>query len=140
MKKILLCTLCFLPLGVAAQSNLGSLISSVGYLINILLPITFGLALLYFFWGLANFILKSGSGEREEGKTKMVWGVIALFVMASVWGIVQFIADAFLIDTAVNQVDSSLEIDIFDDGGFGSGSGDVGGGETDEEAFGDLEI
>ncbi|MFM2357381.1 MAG: hypothetical protein RJA61_118, partial [Candidatus Parcubacteria bacterium] len=49
-------------------------------------------ALLFFFWGLAQFIAKSGDpSSHEEGKNKMVWGVIALFVLLGVNGILAFI-------------------------------------------------
>ena len=66
---------------------------------NLLIPIVFALALLYFFWGLATYILSSGDPEKkEEGRNKMVWGIVALFVMASIWGLVNFLQDALDID------------------------------------------
>ena len=62
-------------------------------------PIAFAAALLFFFWGLAQYVLAAGNEEgKVDGKTKMLWGIIALFVMASVWGIVGFIGDALGID------------------------------------------
>ncbi|MEK7143703.1 MAG: hypothetical protein AAB756_02635, partial [Patescibacteria group bacterium] len=33
--------------------------------------------------------------KRKEGKQFMIWAVIALFVMISVWGLVGVLADAF---------------------------------------------
>ena len=78
-------------------SNLSGLITSVGDIINLLIPIVFALALLYFFWGLAKFILSSGE-DKEKGKNIMIWGIVALFVMASVWGIVGFIQSALGVD------------------------------------------
>jgi TM2 domain-containing membrane protein YozV len=55
------------------------------------------LALLYFFWGLARFILNAGGGkEQEEAKAIMLWGIIALFVMISVWGIVRLLGETLL--------------------------------------------
>ncbi len=54
-----------------------------------LFPIVGGLALLYFFWGIALFIFQSGDEKKiEEGKSKMKWGIVVLFVMMSVWGLV----------------------------------------------------
>lgn len=63
-------------------------------MIGTLIPIAFSLAVLFFFWGVAKFIFASGSGK-DEGKKIMVWGVVAIFVMSSVWGIVAFISDTF---------------------------------------------
>lgn len=57
---------------------------------NILVPLTFTLAVLVFFWGIVKYIWSVGA-EKEKGKQIMIWGVIALFVMSSIWGIVYFI-------------------------------------------------
>ena len=62
-----------------------------------LVPIAFGLCLLYFFWGIAQYI-RSGAGSEkaaEEGRNRMVWGVLALFVLFSIWGIINFIRSEF---------------------------------------------
>lgn len=69
------------------------LIKSVGGLVNSLIAIVIGLALLAFFWGLAKFIFNVSGDEKsiEEGKRIMIWGIITLFVMVSVWGIVGFL-------------------------------------------------
>lgn len=73
------------------------LIQSVGSLIDKLFAVVIGLALLGFFWGLAKFIFRVGGDEKAvgEGKKLMLWGLIALFVMVSVWGIVNFMQQAF---------------------------------------------
>ena len=69
------------------------LINSVGRLVNSLVVIVIALAVLAFFWGLAKFIFNVSGDEKsvEEGKRIMIWGVIALFVMVSVWGIIRFV-------------------------------------------------
>ena len=49
-----------------------------------------------FFWGLVKFIFAAGNEEsKADGKKIMIWGVVALFVMVSVWGLVRFIAETF---------------------------------------------
>lgn len=102
MKKIIIGALLLSPSFVFAQefSNIERLINSAGNIINTLIPIVAALALLYFFWGLAKFILsrKDNPEGAEEAKGIMVWGVVALFVMMSVWGLVRFIQSAFDID------------------------------------------
>ncbi len=73
------------------------LIQAAGSLLNLILPITVALALLYFLWGLTTFIQKSGDEKAHaEGRSKMVWGVIALFVMFSVWGLVAFLQNELI--------------------------------------------
>ena len=62
-----------------------------------LIPLVFTLALLVFFWGVVKYIWSEGTGK-EEGRKIMVWGIIALFVMSSVWGLVGFIQVSIGID------------------------------------------
>lgn len=94
MKKVLIVGASFLlPLVAGAQGiqNIETnIVGPIGKIVGLLIPIVFALALLYFFWGLASYIL-SAEHEKEVAKKRMLWGVIALFVMASVWGLVRFI-------------------------------------------------
>lgn len=54
-------------------------------------------AVLAFIWGLSKFILASGSEEKiADGKWIMKWGVIGLFIMFSIWGVVQVITTGIL--------------------------------------------
>lgn len=64
---------------------------------RVLVPLAFTLALLYFFYGIAKYIWSEGQGK-AEGKSIMIWGVVALFVMSSIWGLVSFIQDEFLVN------------------------------------------
>ncbi len=61
-------------------------------LIALIIPVIAGLALLAFFWGLAKFIARVGGDEKAvaEGKNLMIWGLIGLFLMVSVWGLLRF--------------------------------------------------
>ncbi len=68
-----------------------NIVAPIGRIINLLIPIVFALALLYFFWGLAQYILASGEGASEEGRNKIIWGVVALFGMSAIWGLVRFL-------------------------------------------------
>lgn len=95
MKKNLLIPLTILlfPLvSFAAFGGIEAYIKDIGRLVQILTVLMAGIALLVFFWGLVKFITKAGDeAALEEGRRLMLWGVIALFVMVSVWGIILFI-------------------------------------------------
>ncbi len=93
---LLLTSYSLLPTPVfAALDKTSDLINAVGKLINQLTIIAGGVALLVFLWGLAKFIFKSGDEKsHEEGMNLMKWGIIALFVMVSVWGIIGFMQNA----------------------------------------------
>ncbi len=55
-------------------------------------PVLFALAFVVFLWGVVQFIMNSADeAERAKGKQFMLWGIIGLFVMFSVWGLVSII-------------------------------------------------
>ncbi len=63
-------------------------------LANIMIPILASFALLFFIWGVGIFMLNSGDSKtREEGKQRMLWGVIAMFVLLSLFGIIQYVGN-----------------------------------------------
>ncbi len=71
-----------------------TLLKDFGGLITKAIPIVFALGLLFFFYGMALYIFRAGDESKaKEGKSIMIYGVIALFVMVSVWGLVKFIGD-----------------------------------------------
>jgi len=98
MRKYIYIATMFLSPAVAfaAFEKTNDLIKAVGGIVNQLIIIAGGLALLVFLWGLVKFIFKANDPEsNKEGKNLMKWGIIALFVMVSVWGIVGFIQRGF---------------------------------------------
>jgi hypothetical protein len=61
------------------------------------------LALLAFIWGLAQYIFKAGDKEaKEEGQRIMVAGVISLFLIAAISGIIDLLAQSLDISTGGN--------------------------------------
>lgn len=72
-------------------SDFRSVIEFILGFITPLLGIISSLAVLAFFWGLFKFIKGSGDPKTHaEGRKFMIWSVVALFCMVSVWGIVSF--------------------------------------------------
>ena len=77
----------------AALGNISGLVSDIGGIVNQIIPILFALALLGFFYGLVMYIFGK-EDDKDQAKKTMIWGVVALFVMASVWGLVSFLGNA----------------------------------------------
>jgi len=75
----------------AAPSNFPELVKIFLDLIKLILPVLMGAAVVVFFWGIVKFITKAGDEKAiKEGRSLMFWGLIALFVMLSFWGIMRF--------------------------------------------------
>lgn len=115
--KILPYGLAFAPALAMAQSNfdtawLTATIDSLINLIGALIPLLIAIAVLYFIWGVVQFIAAAGDeSARAEGKTKMIWGIVGLFIIVSVWGLVallqgifDFGADPAAIENPINVI------------------------------------
>jgi uncharacterized membrane protein YidH (DUF202 family) len=100
MKKFAILGIFALTPVIAFAATTGQdVLDDIGDLIGLATPIVVGVALLFFFIGLAKYILNTGKeDEKEKGKNIMIWGIIALFVMVSVWGLVNLLGDTFDID------------------------------------------
>ena len=68
---------------------------------NVVLPFVYTLiavlsliVFFYFFWGLIGYI-RSGGGLGDL-KSRILWGIIGIFVLVSVWGLVYFLRRAVL--------------------------------------------
>ena len=86
----------FLPLIAGAQDLLDT-VSTVDTIIRAIVPIVMVLAILYFFWGLVKYIQSAGDPEKaSDGKSIMIYGIVALFVMAAVWGLVELLSNTFV--------------------------------------------
>ena len=66
-------------------SGLAGLLRSIHALISLTIPVLIALGVLAFMWGIVLYLFGK---NKDEGKSCMLWGIIALFVMTSVWGLV----------------------------------------------------
>ncbi|MCE9541378.1 hypothetical protein K8R03_02340 [Candidatus Kaiserbacteria bacterium] len=58
--------------------------------------IVFSLGFLAFMYGLVEFMWNLNSGEASnEGKKHMLWGIVGMLIMVSVFGIITIIDDTF---------------------------------------------
>lgn len=110
--------------------NVGKSITAViGFFNGYLVPFIFGLAFLFFLWGIFLFFFASLANEegRTEGKKFMFWGIIAFVIMVSVWGIVNVIASS-LGFSGSGQIPTVIKIPI--PGGGGASAPATGSSNT----------
>ena len=98
-------TLITLPILASAQltETAGILTKLKDIVTDTLIPIVFTLALLFFFYGVAMYIWSAGS-DKEGSKKIMTWGIVALFVMSSVWGIIYFLRGELNINDSQSEM------------------------------------
>ncbi len=67
-----------------------------------LVPLLITLSIVLFIVGVIKYIAKADeAAQREEGRRFMIYGIVALFVMVSIWGLVGIIQGTFGLGTNV---------------------------------------
>ncbi len=82
-----------LPNVLFAQQTLRTIVDSHLYqLFNNATVLFSGVSILFFLWGVATVILHSGNQERlNAGKQRLLWGIIGVVVILSIWGIIRLV-------------------------------------------------
>lgn len=88
-RVFLVAAVMLLPELALAAPDLKGLIQKFVNVIIIMIPVGSGIALLVFFYGLTKYIFnQSNANEKENSKHIIVWGLVGLFVLFSIYGIV----------------------------------------------------
>ena len=107
------------PFVALAQSNtvttsqgIIGLIRFANTALNDVIVLLITLAIVMFFWGLIRYLINAADAEkRKEGMQTMIYGIIAIFVMVSVWGIIHLLQSTFGVsNTDAAQAPSALQI------------------------------
>jgi len=102
-QKISLLAINFTPLLVFAKDaedcppkSICGIIAILTKTLNQIIPLLVGVGLVVFIWGIIQYITAAGETEkRREGIQFMVWGLIGLFVIVSVWALVNVLVKTF---------------------------------------------
>jgi len=87
--------------GLANAQTFRTVVNDITGLVQSVIPILVSVALLVFILGLADYIFQAGDQSAvETGKNRMIAGVVGLFVIAAVWGLVAIVGGTF--DLGIN--------------------------------------
>lgn len=88
-----------LPMLVLAAPNLngymGTLITSGTSLLKSVLIFLVSLSVVWFIWNVIRYAMSAEEDGKEKAKQQMIWGIVAIAVTVSVWGIVGLLQSTF---------------------------------------------
>ena len=79
----------------APSQGIGGLFSLVGAFLNRAVPLIISLAVVYFIWGVFRYVIAGDEEKKAAARTDMVWGIVGIFVMVSIWGLVAILQSTF---------------------------------------------
>ncbi len=103
MKKAIIASSLLLPAVSFAQNyDVGSLqgiVDAIQGILNLIFPVLLAIAVFVIAWGIFKFILNAGDEEaRKSGRSFILWGVVGVFLMLSIWGLVNILVGTFSLD------------------------------------------
>lgn len=79
-----------------------SLVMKIVNLLGDLVPLVVGFAVLVFLYGLFGYMMNIGDeSKRKESISYIIYGLIGLFVMTAVWGLVSLLSRTFGFDFGI---------------------------------------
>jgi succinate dehydrogenase/fumarate reductase cytochrome b subunit len=94
-----------------AYADLNGFIGKVDtMIINPLILLLFALAIVYFLFGVFQFLMNQENEEKKtSGKSHMLWGIVGIVIMLGVWTILGMILNTFGI-TGVNPEQGTVQL------------------------------
>lgn len=66
----------------------------IGYL-NYIVPALITVAVVFFIWGVITFISSSEEEGKKKGRSRIINGLIGLFVIVAFWGLIAVVKNSF---------------------------------------------
>ena len=102
MKKTIVTLISLLPgiaLGQTVITDANSLVAKLTSLGNVATTILIALAVIYIIWHTVQFIMNaSNEEERAKNRTGILWGIVGLAIILSIWGLVALLTNTFKTD------------------------------------------
>ena len=87
------------------QDVVSPIITQMANGVRVLVALTFLLALFFFAWGIIKLIIAAGDPEKiKEARGFLLWGIIGIAVLASVFGLISFLQRYFGITPGGGQI------------------------------------
>ncbi len=98
----------------AAPGNFTDLMNMIVDLVQATIPVIIMLALAVFFFGLVKLLTAADdASKRKEGNAFIVWGLMSLFVIIGIWGVLTVIHATFFSGSIGEAVDSNIPKQIY---------------------------
>ncbi|MEK7575320.1 MAG: hypothetical protein AAB511_03775 [Patescibacteria group bacterium] len=119
MKKFLISISSFLPVFALAQgtppvvvtgnlTTISQVLNRLEAVISLIIPFLVGVAVLIIIYGIISFIANAADEEaRANAKHFIIWGVIGVFFMLSIWGLVTIMVNSFGTDEAGSRTQAA---------------------------------
>ncbi|MBP6883737.1 MAG: hypothetical protein KBC06_00695 [Candidatus Pacebacteria bacterium] len=83
-------------------TTIQSLICKFNEILGAILPFLIALGVLYFVFGVVQFVIASDEEAKTTGRNRMIYGIIGLVVIVGMWGLVRIVTNTFGLNNTTN--------------------------------------
>lgn len=94
----------------SSAATLLNTLALVNTFLNALIGLFVTLAIVVFFWGLIKYLVGEGSEGKTAGLKIMFMGVVTIFVMVSIWGIIRLLQSTFSVTSTSPVIPQGIQI------------------------------
>lgn len=81
--------------GYAPNQGIGGLFSFAGSILNRVVPLLIAVAVVFFIYEVLMYTIAGDEEKKKAAKTHIIWGIVGIFIMVSVWGLVAILQSTF---------------------------------------------
>src|SRR5205814_5905915 len=87
----------FFQSGLQPISDANGLIIRIASIGNVVVYLLISLAVIYIVWNVVQYFIKGKAGDesRKEAGTNVMWGILGLAIIISIWGLVNIVLGTF---------------------------------------------
>ena len=103
------------PVFAFAVTDVESILTGVFQpILNAIIPLLITAGVIFFIWGVVQYVIADDEKAKEAGKNRIMWGLIGLFVIVTFWGLIRVIQNTLNIDQDANIIDDIAEVNPFE--------------------------
>ncbi len=86
-------------------NNVDNIISTIITGFNIAIYVLISFAIVYIVWSVVKYFVMGEGEDKKEQASKIGWGILGLFIILSIWGLVGILKSTFKTTNTVNTND-----------------------------------
>jgi ABC-type glucose/galactose transport system permease subunit len=79
----------------SGSNGLGGLLTWFSGILSAIVPILIAAAVVWLLWNIVRYAIAGDEEGKAKAKTEIIWGIVGLFVMVSIWGLVGVLQNTF---------------------------------------------
>jgi hypothetical protein len=85
-----------------ALGTIQSIVCAFGNILDTVIPVLVVLGIVYFVWGVVQYVISSDEEAKKTGRDRMIYGIIGLVVIVAMWGLVGIVTKTFGLNGGAN--------------------------------------